>query len=213
MEKINQQVEYWDRVASEKEYTHPINTSLIRSYLPLNSQILDYGCGYGRTCFELGKHGYRNVVGVDISSEMISRGREKYPELRLEVLPKAGLVDQENKFDAVFVLAVLTCIPTNDGQQDVLENIWQILKPDGLIYISDYLLQEDERNLRRYQKYEKKYDTYGVFELQEGVIVRHHPVEWIKTLTSKFETIVMEDIEVLTMNGHRAKAFQYLGRK
>jgi hypothetical protein len=94
-----------------------------------------------------------------------------------------------------------------------MKNIWQVLQPGGLIYISDYLLQEDERNLRRYRKYEKEYDSYGVFKLQEGVIVRHHPVEWIKTVMSKFETIVMEEIEVLTMNGHGAKAFQYLGRK
>jgi SAM-dependent methyltransferase len=213
VENINQQVDYWDRVASEKEFTHPINIALMHSYLPWNSRILDYGCGYGRTCYELVKHGYRNVVGVDISSEMISRGREKYPELQLEVLPAAGLVDQENKFDAVVMLAVLTCIPTNSGQQAVLENIWQVLQPGGLIYISDYLLQEDERNQRRYRKYEKAYDAYGVFELQEGVIVRHHPVEWIKKLTRKFETINMADIEVFTMNGHRAKAFQYLGRK
>ena len=93
------------------------------------------------------------------------------------------------------------------------KEILKILRPGGLLYISDYLLQDDTRNLSRYQKYEKEFGTYGVFQLQEGAIVRHHTVEWINTITRKFDTVKMEVFEVETMNGHRAKAFQYLGTK
>jgi len=209
---INNQIDYWNKVAQEKEFTHPINTSLLRSHLSLNSRILDYGCGYGRVCQKLVEEGYINIVGVDSSIEMIQRGRKFSPGLSLEVLPSSGLDYPDDFFDAVLLIAVLTCIPTDTGQQSLLIELKRILRPKGLIYISDYVLQDDERNEERYQRYEEEFGTYGVFRLPEGTVVRHHSTAWIETLASSFETLDLVYPEVVTMNGHRAKAFQYLGR-
>ena len=60
---------------------------------------------------------------------------------------------------------------------------------------------------------EQKYGTYGVFDLPEGVTVRHHDPRWIAALTTQFETVGLDDIEVVTMNGNPAKAFQWFGLK
>jgi hypothetical protein len=38
-------------------------------------------------------------------------------------------------------------------------------------------------------------------------------MSWIKSLTLGYKTIETTEVEVTTMNGHSAKAFQYLGRK
>ncbi|MDP7980208.1 hypothetical protein [Bacillus multifaciens] len=32
----------------------------------------------------------------------------------------------------------------------------------------------DERHIERYTKYHEKYHTYGVFELADGAVLRHH---------------------------------------
>jgi ubiquinone/menaquinone biosynthesis C-methylase UbiE len=209
---INNQFDYWNKVAREKEFTHPINMSLLQTHLSLNSKILDYGCGYGRICHELAEAGYTHIVGIDSSTEMIQRGHEQYPDLSLEVLPNSGLDYPDNCFDAVLLIAVLTCIPTDAGQQSLLNELKRILRPNGLIYISDYVLQDDARNEKRYQQYEEEFETYGVFRLPEGTVVRHHSTAWIHTLTSSFETLDLVYPDVVTMNGHKAKAFQYLGR-
>ncbi len=212
MTDINNQIDYWNKVAREKEFTHPLNMSLLRTHLSLNSKILDYGCGYGRVCQKLAEEGYTNIVGVDSSTEMIQRGRELYPGLSLEVLPNSGLDYSDNLFDAVLLVAVLTCIPTDAGQQSLLNDLKRILRPKGMIYISDYVLQNDERNEERYKRYEEEFGSYGVFRLPEGTIVRHHSIEWVDILASGFETLDLVYPEVVTMNGHMAKAFQYLGR-
>jgi SAM-dependent methyltransferase len=210
---INNQTDYWNKVAREKEFTHPINMPLLRTHLPLSSKILDYGCGYGRACQQLAAEGYVNIVGVDSSAEMIQRGRERYPGLSLEVLPSSGLDYPDYSFDAVLLIAVLTCIPTNSGQQSLLEKLQRILQPKGVIYISDYILQDDERNQQRYQQNAVEFGTYGVFRLPEGAVVRHHSIDWIHTLISGLETLDLSYPEVITMNGNSAKAFQYLGSK
>jgi hypothetical protein len=53
----------------------------------------------------------------------------------------------------------------------------------------------------------------GVFDLPEGVTLRHHTAEWIGRLTSRYERLALDDIDVQTMNGHNARGFQYFGRK
>ena len=213
MTDINIQTDYWNKVAREKEFTHPINMSLLRTHLSLSSKILDYGCGYGRVCQKLAEEGYTSIFGIDSSVEMIQRGCEQYPELSLEILPSSGLDYSDNSFDAVLLIAVLTCIPTNAGQKSLLTDLKRILRPKGMIYISDYVLQDDKRNQQRYQQNAEEFGTYGVFRLPERTVVRHHSIDWIHTLTSSFETLDLVYPEVVTMNGHRAKAFQYLGSK
>jgi hypothetical protein len=52
-----------------------------------------------------------------------------------------------------------------------------------------------------------------VFDLPEGVTVRHHDRNWIETLTKDFQTVALDNIEVRTMNGNPAQAFQWFGSK
>ncbi|MEY2931602.1 MAG: hypothetical protein RL033_2351, partial [Pseudomonadota bacterium] len=43
MSDINNQVDYWNRVAWQKEFTHSIDLPLLREKLPLDRRILDFG--------------------------------------------------------------------------------------------------------------------------------------------------------------------------
>ena len=88
-----------------------------------------------------------------------------------------------------------------------------MLRHGGLLYVSDLLVNNDQRNRQRYEQYAEAYDCYGVFELPEGVVVRHHEREWIDKLTSPFQQLEYEPFKVTTMNGNISAAFQYLGRK
>jgi hypothetical protein len=95
----------------------------------------------------------------------------------------------------------------------MIGEVLRVLRPNGLLYISDLWLQTDERNLQRYSSGESRHGTYGVFDLPEGVTVRHHDPGWIAELTRDFETLALDQIEVVTMNGNPARGFQWFGRK
>jgi SAM-dependent methyltransferase len=213
MNDINNQVDYWNDVAWKKEFTHAVDLSLLRELLPLDSRILDFGCGYGRVSQELVQAGYRDVTGVDSSAEMIRRGRHQYPHLRLEALGSSGFSYPANSFDAVLLIAVLTCIPEDQGQQALLAALKAVLRPGALLYISDYLLQADERNQQRYQQHLAELGRYGVFRLPEGAVVRHHSREWLQGLTHDLETVSVAQVDATTMNGHAVRALRYVGRK
>jgi len=42
-------VSYWDRVACEKRFPHPLHLEWLKRYTGLRARIVDFGCGYGRT--------------------------------------------------------------------------------------------------------------------------------------------------------------------
>lgn len=64
------------------------------------------------------------------------------------------------------------------------------------------------RNLERYERDQAKYGMYDLFDLPEGLTVRHHGRRWIETLTSKYDLLALDEIEVQTMNGNLASGFQ-----
>ena len=115
--------------------------------------------------------------------------------------------------DAVLLFTVLTCVPTDEGQRAIVGEVGRVLRPGGLLYISDLWLQSDARNVQRYVRDESKYGVYGVFDLPEGVTVRHHARRWIEVLTEAYQPMALDDIQVQTMNGHQANGFQWFGLK
>ena len=75
---LDNQSEYWDKVAAEKTFSHPINLGLLLKYVSASSKIVDYGCGYGRLVKELLNAGLINVTGYDTSLQLVDRGRKEH---------------------------------------------------------------------------------------------------------------------------------------
>jgi len=206
------QKEYWDKVAFEKEFSTPFQSEVFIDNVDKNAKVLDIGCGYGRTLNELFISGYSNLYGVDFSNEMIKRGKLLNEKLNLITQENEKLPFEDNSFDAVILLAVLTCIPLDKDQNFLIDEIKRVLKKDGVLYINDFLLNTDERNLTRYNSFKEKYNKYGVFELPEGGVFRHHEEVYIKDIISSFENIVFQKVVYSTMNGNKSNGFYYLGR-
>jgi SAM-dependent methyltransferase len=216
MSDLDNQLQYWNTQGTQKVFGHPLNLERVSQWLCYESRILDFGCGYGRSLGELFGAGYRNLIGFDFSPAMIAAARTRFPEIdfrELDSSSSAPIPLHDASVDGALVFSVLTCIPTDDGQRALIAELHRVLRPGGLLYISDLWLQRDERNLTRYARDEAKYGQYGVFDLPEGVTVRHHSREWIATLTSDFERVALDEIEVLTMNRNPAQAFQWFGLK
>ncbi|WP_457559501.1 class I SAM-dependent methyltransferase [Candidatus Harpocratesius sp.] len=210
---IKNQRKYWNGVADEKEFTTPFQIEVFSKYLPKDARILDFGCGYGRTLFSLYNEGYQNTVGIDISEKMIARGKSIHPYLNLNHLITEEIPFKDESFDAVLALALFTCIPFKKQQQITMSEIWRVLKPGGYLYMNDFLITPNIYNRERYLKFEKKYQHYGIFELPDGGVFRHHSEEEIFKLVRNFQLIIADTSTFKTMNGHLTNGIFYFGKK
>ena len=210
--KVSQKV-YWDSVAPVKTFTLEPDFALIEKFIGRESFVLDYGCGYGRTLDKFYRAGYKNTLGLDFSEGMIRRGKMLFPHLQLKKtggrhtnLPGASV-------DMVLLFALLTCVVEDKEQQELMTEFKRILKPGGLLYVKDFLLNEDERNQKRYLAFEEKYGIYGVFELPEGAVLRHYAEKHVKELMKGFRMLYFETTRNKTMNGNYSKGFTLVAEK
>lgn len=208
-----EQKKYWDQAAAEKKFTTPFHAREFGQYIKKDAVILDVGCGYGRTLNELQQMGFCRLSGIDFSEKMIQRGREQFPGLDLQVMKEGKINRSDQSVDAVILFAVLTCIHRDAGQRELIREIERALRPEGILYVNDFLLNEDERNQARYAEYASRYGTYGVFELPEGAVLRHHEETWIFELLAGFSPLQYERLQFTTMNGHISNGFYMIGRK
>jgi len=207
---IMDQKAYWDKAAVKKEFTTPFQMDIFKPHVSKESVILDVGCGYGRTLNELYQEGFKKISGIDFSQKMIERGNCLYPYLDLKKCNTIFPFDN-NTFDAVVLVAVLTCSVKDETQNRIVDEIERVLKPGGRLYINDFLINRDSRNIDRYNEFKEAYGTYGVFELDEGAQLRHHTTDHLFNLTRNFETREFDTIVYTTMNNHTSNGFYYLG--
>lgn len=207
------QKEYWDGVSKNKKFSTPFQIELFREHVSPKMRVLDVGCGYGRTMQELREAGYSNLTGVDFSQGMIDQGKALYPHLDMMRMQGETLPFEDKSFDAVVLLAVLTCIVLDQEQARLIGEIERVLNDGGVVFVNDFLINSDKRNTDRYEKFAKVHGKYGVFELPEGAFLRHHSVEYVKKLLHNFTETAFETVVYTTMNKHKSNGFYYVGRK
>lgn len=204
---------YWDRAAATKTFTHPLDAGWMAAHVARQAAIVDYGCGQGRLCGELRLLGYTNVSGVDFAPAMIEQARRAHPGMRFEVVASDGPALAAGPVDCILLFAVLTCVPDDAAQQALVARLQALLGPGGLLYLSDYPIQRDARNAARYEKHAVAGEPFGVFATEDDARVRHHTPQWLESLFGGFRKVEAREIDIVTMNGHRSTALQWLLRK
>lgn len=100
---------------------------------------MDVGCGYGRVLLPLAKAGW-NVIGIDLSEEMIAearrRAREKKLFVRLDLGDMTALPYSNESFDKIICLwNVFNELLTQREQIRTLNEIFRVLKAGGEAFL------------------------------------------------------------------------------
>ena len=197
---------YWNSTGLTKTFTHPVHVDWLRG-LAATARIIDYGCGYGRVAGLLRRHGFTGVEGFDVSAGLVERARRDHPDLRFTTLTAPpALPYPDGDADAVLLIAVLTCVPAEAAQRELIGELHRVLRPGGILYVSDMLRQTDARNVGRY-------GPDGVFQTDDGALLRHHDRTYLGGLLTDFDVLAEREIDVATMNGNPARAIQLRAAK
>ena len=189
------QTKAWNIVAESVNFNLEINTNKILQFIPQKGLVLDYGCGYGRTCEILTSLGYKNIIGVDTSSEMIKRGNLEYPHLSLYHSKNHKIAYPDNHFNAILICAVLTCVPNDSAKRKIISEIKRVLVPGGIIHMVEFCNETENK-----------------FESKFGVNMHHQTPKTLRNLVGGFSKLSFEVKNVKTMNGKKALAISYFGK-
>ena len=95
--------------------------------------ILDVGCGTGRpVCSALTDAGH-NVLGIDISTEMLQAARARVPKASFEQQDVRTFDKPENTYDAITQFFTLLVDFTKDDIRYTIRKFHQWLKPGGYL--------------------------------------------------------------------------------
>ncbi|MGI8634312.1 MAG: class I SAM-dependent methyltransferase [Segetibacter sp.] len=103
-------------------------------------KVIDVGCGYGRNIIYFLKNGY-DVFGIDQNEEAIREvqrlSKELSPPNPIENFQVALVEDipfKNDFFDLVICNAVLHFALDEDHFNDMVQSVWRVLKPKGLLF-------------------------------------------------------------------------------
>jgi ubiquinone/menaquinone biosynthesis C-methylase UbiE len=113
-------------------------------------QVLDVGCGTGTLALEVARKvgGEGRVVGVDPSTEQISRARSKTGRHNVTVEFQIGVIEHlafpDQTFDVVLSTLMMHHLPAPLKRQGLAE-IARVLKPGGRLIIADFKPKKERK--------------------------------------------------------------------
>lgn len=163
----------------------------------IKGNILDSGCGPGRTALYLAKRGY-HVIGVDISNNAIERAKEKANSENLKniVFQQADVTlfsDYHHYFDTIIDIGCFHSLPQATDQRNYSKMLAQSCRKNARIYLRAF----SDRNLEN-KKHPKGVPAISRTEIENTFSLSYG---WfIKQLEEK-------EIQLLVANGQHKKGY------
>ncbi len=106
---------------------------LTQEFFPKNGDILDIGCGAGRTSIPLSQLGY-SVCGIDLSPHMIKAARQQSAKYGLEIdfheMNAKALTFADQSFDGVLFFGNgFDHVPGYNEKIEVFRQVFRVLRP------------------------------------------------------------------------------------
>ena len=173
MININSIKEMYEKESQVKRYTYATmeiglwesEKILFPKYFNKKQNILDIGCGTGRTTISLYKLGFSNIIGLDLSANFIKAAKSIALKGKLDIKFIIGNVlsmDIETNFfeGAIFSFNGLMQIPDKKNRLIAMKEIFRILKNASyFIFTTHTGRQETGLFLDFWNDYDKKWNS------------------------------------------------------
>ena len=135
---------------------------VFNKYLKLSDRILDLGCGTGRTTFPLFQLGYKKMIGIDLTPEMINEAKElgNYFDAKIDfrVGDARNLDFKDSNFDSViFSFNGLMSIPNQLNRDSAIKEIGRVIKDSGIFIFTTHDREKEEQFLEFWQEEEDRW--------------------------------------------------------
>ena len=197
-------------------WSKPILDNDIKKYLKLldGKNVLDLGIGEGQNSIPLSELGY-NITGIDSSKKALEICKNSSSNIKLFEGDIRNFNIEQNKYDFIMSRCVLHFLHKNDVY-DIIKNIKNNLKPNGLVYIS--VFSTDDPSLK-FKIRTPDFDTLEnniFYKVLDDTYSSYFSKDEILKLFSDFNTILISDEYSMDLghgNPHYHGIIKYIGQK
>ena len=132
-ECANEQAHFVGFDISSSALAHFANHEVAKSYLEQGKLTL-FPLAVGTHC--------RSTESEQLSPALKRQRLDRSEELVADALARAGKTLQGQRFDVVFLIFVLSALPTVGKMVLALKQLRQVMKPDGVLFFRDYALPD-----------------------------------------------------------------------
>lgn len=218
---------YWTRFEGNKIPSSLELEQVIFDHLQYNFNILDIGCGFGKTVIELCQRGYKYIYGIDINESGIKFAKTCAHKLNLNPHLSVGnarsLAFSEGVFDFVINQAFWTTIISEEERIGIIKEISRVLKEDGIIYLADFGQTWDNPHYNKAysEGIRKKLEvgTFEAFDRKTGkfkYLAHHYTKDELEELlrSGGFKNLIYYKQTVFTtQSGNRINGHVFLATK
>lgn len=197
-------VEYYSKLAKSYGLLKSERT-LIEKYFHKEVKILDIGCGAGRVSIGLYNLGYKNIFGIDISSNIINEAKKNNNYINFDVADVTHLPFNDYQFDgAIFSFNGICLIEGIKSRQQAMSEIYRVLKSEGIAilttpFVDDKLRTEfwtehlKDKNKNEFESYDISIDEFNI----ENIYMNIAPKELVEKLIQSSGFKVVECVRRL----------------
>ena len=174
MEELEKTINYyeknWDKLVTRYENANLANIhNLLLKYSKKDDYILELGFGSGRELNFLYNQGYKNLYGIDASSNFVEFVQKRFNNSNFthSILPKINI---KGEFNLIYSIAVVMHLPYST-YKELVSNIANKLAKNGKILFSFSLGSRDDKERNFYEVneplLEELFDQKGIIKEEE----------------------------------------------
>jgi ubiquinone/menaquinone biosynthesis C-methylase UbiE len=129
---------------------------MFTKYFSKEQNLLELGTGTGRIAFGMERMGFRSIMGVELSKDMVKEAQRIAKVIKSGVSLRQGdatkIKFEDNYFDgAIFGFNGLMQIPKRENRRKAISEVLRVIKPEGY-----FIFTTHDRNNPRRTSYWKK---------------------------------------------------------
>lgn len=144
---MDQLEDAYDTIASAFSETRAVvwgEFLFVKKLITDGQNIVDVGCGNGRFMQLVGEKKV-SYTGIDNSAKLLEKAQafaSGFPNVKSAFI-KGSMLEiplKDNSFDLALCIATLHHIPSQELRQKAVQELWRILKPGGILILSNWYL-------------------------------------------------------------------------
>lgn len=169
--------------------------------IPLGSRILDAACGTGDALYFLYRRGFRNLTGVDVSSNMIDQARQLLSDISYYNCSWMNIEkNAKGPFDLLFIISIsILHVDSAEELKTVIKSFYNILDEAGILVLDNrYWINKNGVLIEEYRRENHK-RCVSTFDYKNNKIIIYDNCQYERH---------KQIIEYTISNGHSSQTIE-----